>query len=58
MSFFQLIILIVITYICVYSILDRICTCREKCSLAKSYEAYVASCEKKETKGENKNGPF
>lgn len=34
----QLIILIVLVYLCVYNIVDRICKCKEKCA---EYEAVV-----------------
>ena len=49
----QFAILIVLAFLCVYSIVDRICTCKEKCA---EYEAFTDfnKIKNKMKKDENK----
>ena len=41
MNYFNLAILTFIVYICVYTIINRICTCIEQCSIAKAYSKFI-----------------
>jgi hypothetical protein len=36
MSFIQYLILIFVAYVCIYSLLSRVCSCIEKCTKSKS----------------------
>ncbi len=37
MSFIQLLIMLIIVYLCVYSLIDRVLKCIEHCATAKAY---------------------
>lgn len=54
MTLLQQLIILVIAYICTYSLVDRICKCIEHCALAKGYakleEAKILA--KEQNKGE------
>lgn len=41
MSMLQIGIMLVIGYLCLYSIVDRICKCVEECAKFKSYNEYI-----------------
>ena len=41
MSMLQIGIMLVIGYLCLYSIVDRICKCVEECARFKSYNEYI-----------------
>lgn len=45
-SFVQLLVLLTGIYLCVYTIIDRICNCIEKVTLMKSFAKYVKKTEK------------
>ena len=54
MSLFEIVLLIVIGYICVFTIIDRICKCVEQCAVGKSYQEFVKSNAAKELPKEEK----
>ena len=43
MSSFEIGLLVVVSYICVFSIVNRICTCIENCAMAKAHGKAVNS---------------
>lgn len=42
-SAFEIGLLCVVGYICVYSLVDRICKCKEQCTMAEAYAKYLQS---------------
>ena len=40
-NFFEIIVLCVVVFICIYALVDRICTCVENQQIAESYQAEV-----------------
>lgn len=50
MTIIQLTILIVLVWLCVYSIINRICMCVEHCSTGK---AFAAAVKKQQEEGNN-----
>ena len=54
MSFLEIGIIIILSYLAVYGIVNRICTCIEKCNMTTSYASTVVSQEKNEKEESNK----
>lgn len=54
MNYFAIGLLTIITYICIYSIINRICTCIEKSALAKTFDEFLKS--ESEKKGDEDDG--
>lgn len=52
MTFFQQILIFVISYLCLYSIVERICQCFERCVTAKAFGKFK---EAENLKGEKTN---
>ena len=50
MTFLQLLVMIFITYVCVYSILNRICKCLEVCSMNRAVNKFLSNKEKQDGK--------
>lgn len=44
--FLQIILMIIISYFCIYSIVDRLCKCKENCSLSNSFSEFIKNNEK------------
>ena len=44
--FLQIILLIIIVYLCIYSIVDRLCKCKENCSLSNSFSEFIKNNKK------------
>lgn len=47
MTFGQMIVLTLVTFLCVYTILDRVCKCLEICSTNRSYKKFLESINKR-----------
>lgn len=46
LTFWQAVLMIFITFLCVYTILDRLCKCIEICSTNRSYKKFLESINK------------
>lgn len=46
LTFWQAVLMIFITFLCVYTILDRLCKCIEICSTNRSYKKFLESMNK------------
>lgn len=59
-TFMQLLLMIILIWICVYTILNRICKCFEHCMTARSFNKYcdatIKENEQKEGKKDDKTG--
>lgn len=53
MSGFVIGCLIIVVYICLYTIIDRICRCKEHCATANSFNKYVEAGNKLNESEEN-----
>lgn len=52
LTFLQYLIVTIIVYLCLYSLISRICQCVEHCATAKAYEKYQEAEKNSETKTE------
>lgn len=55
MNYFAIGLLTIIVYSCVYSIINRICTCIENSALAKAFDEYLKSESEKKGDEEDAN---
>lgn len=55
LNFFQVTLMIFLIYICLYSLVNRICKCIEYCAVGKAYKE-VAALTDKSTSDEEKEG--
>ena len=46
MELLKISLLIMLVYLCIYGVTNRICRCFEHCATAKSYEKFVENAEK------------
>lgn len=51
MTLFQIVIISLILYICIYALVDRICKCVEHCAINKAFGTYLDNKEIKMTGG-------
>lgn len=53
-TFMQLLLMIIIVWMCTYTILNRICKCFEHCMTARSFNKYCDAAKKESEKEEEK----
>ena len=45
MSYLQILGLVVLFFLCTFTIVDRICKCAEQCNMAKTFKKYMEMAE-------------
>lgn len=55
MSSFEIGLLSVVIFVCVYALVDRVCKCIEQCALGKSYQEFIKMHSELEKKPDTKN---
>ena len=55
LTFVQAILLTIIVFLCVYTVVDRLCRCIEVCSTNRSYKKFLETTDKENVNGTCRN---
>ena len=55
LTFMQAILLTIIVFLCVYTVVDRLCRCIEVCSTNRSYKKFLETIDKENVNGTCRN---